>query len=79
MGLSFHDEPSFVEAVGTWRLVDDDSNSIRKKRSISEDWTLDIGPHELNATPELEMITFKGKGRDDDFDGSDDIQMVNTS
>ena len=69
MGLSFHDEPSLVEAVGSLSFRGADLNP----GTGSEDGSLRIGPHDLNAIPETIGIEER---RDDDIGGSDDIQIV---
>jgi hypothetical protein len=79
MGLSFHDEPSLAEAVGSLRFGGVDLNPIPEMGSISLDGSLPrIGPHDPDAIPDLEMITIgdSEERRDDDIGGSDDIQMV---
>ena len=58
MGLSFHDEPSLVEAVGSLRF--------EAAGSISLDGSLHTGPHDPNAIPE--MISTEER-RDDDMGG----------
>ena len=74
MGLSFHDEPSLVEAVGS--LEYDDLHSIPTIESISEDGNLRIEPHDPTAEPG--MINIEEERRDDDIGRSDNIQMVDT-
>jgi hypothetical protein len=74
MGLSFHDKPSLVEAIGSLRFAANDPNPTTG--SISEDGSLRIGPDDLNAMPEVEMIRMEEEGRNDDVEGSDDIQLV---
>jgi hypothetical protein len=74
MGLSFHDKPSLVEAVGSLRFAANDPNP--RTGSISEDGSLPIGPHDSNTIPELEIRGIKEEGRDDDIGGSHDIQTV---
>ena len=73
MRLSFHDEPSLVEAVGSLRFEDANSNPIPGTGSISLDGTLRTGPHDPNAIPEMTSIEER---RDDDIGGDDDIQIV---
>jgi hypothetical protein len=73
MGLSFHDEPSLVEAVSDLRFEAADRNPIPGTGSISLDGSLRTGPHDPNAIPE--MISIEER-RDDDIGGGDDIQMV---
>ena len=72
MGLSFHDEPSLVEAVSDLRFEAADSNPISGKGSISLDGSLRTGPHDSDAVPD--MISIEER-RDDDIGGRDDIQM----
>ena len=62
MGLSFHDQTSLVEAVGSLH--------------ISQDNNLSNGPHDPNVIPELETISIGEERRDDGIGGSDDIQMI---
>ena len=69
MGLSFHDEPSLVEAVGSLKFVAADPNSILGTGSISLDGSLSTGPHDPNAIPEM-------KRGEDDICWADDIQIV---
>jgi hypothetical protein len=76
MRLSFHDEPSLVEAVESLRFAADDPNPIPRTGSISEDGSLRIKPQDSNAILELEMISIREERRDDDIGGSDDIQVV---
>ena len=66
MGLSFHDEPSLVEAVGSLRFD-------AMPRTGSLDGSLRTGPHDPYAIPEMISIE---EGRDDDIGGGDDIQIV---
>ena len=73
MGLSFHDQPSLVEAVGSLRFEAADPNSIPGTGSISLDGSLHTGPHDPNSIPE--MISIEER-REDDIGGSDDIQMI---
>jgi hypothetical protein len=73
MGLSFHDEPSLVEAVGSLRFEAAEPNPVPGTGSISLDGSLRTGPHDSNAIPEMISIE---EGRDDDIDGGDDIQIV---
>jgi hypothetical protein len=73
MGLSFHNEPSLVEAVGSLQFAADHPNPIAGMGSLSEDGNLGIEPDDLNA--HLEMVNISQDGRDND-EGSDEIQMV---
>ena len=73
MGLSFHDEPSLVEAVSDLKFEAADRNPIPGTGSISLDGSLRTGPHDPNAIPE--MISIEER-RDDDMGGDDDIQIV---
>ena len=73
MGLSFHDEPSLVEAVSSLRFEAADPNPIPGTGSISLDGSLRTGSHDPNAIPEMRSIEERW---DDDIDGSDDIQMI---
>ena len=73
MGLSFHDEPSFVEAVGSLRFEGANPNAMLGTGSISLDGSLRSGPHDPNAIPE--MIDIEER-RDDDIGRGDDIQIV---
>jgi hypothetical protein len=68
LGLSFYDEPSLVEAVGSLRF---EVAEPLKPGSISLDESLHTGAHDPNAS--LEMIEER---RDDDIGGGDDIQIV---
>jgi hypothetical protein len=71
MGLSFHDKPSLVEAVGSLRFGGAYLNP--GAGSISEDGSLHIGLQDPNAIPEMIGIEER---RDDDIGGSDDIKIV---
>jgi hypothetical protein len=73
MGLSFHDEPSLVEAVGSLRFEAADPNAMPGTGSIGLDGNLRTGPHDPNAIPDLMSIEER---RDDDIGGGDDIQIV---
>jgi len=73
MGLSFRDEPSLVEAVGSLQFAAYHPNPIGGMGSLSEDGNSGIEPDDLNAS--LEMVDISQKRRDND-DGSDEIQMV---
>ena len=71
MGLSFHDEPSLEEAVGSLQFAVEDPNPIPGTGSISQDGSLHI---ELDdATPIAEIVNISQDERDD---ASDDIQIV---
>jgi hypothetical protein len=72
MGLSFHDEPSLVEAVSDLRFEAANPNPIPGTGSISLDGSLHTGPHDPNAI--LEMISIEER-RDGDIGGVD-IQIV---
>jgi hypothetical protein len=67
MGLSFHDEPSLVEAVSSLRFEAADQNAMPGTGSISLDGSLHTGPHDSNA-----MISIEER-RDNDIDGGEDI------
>ena len=73
MGLSFHDEPSLVEAVSSLRFEVADPNPIPGTGSISLDESLCTGPHDPDAIPEM---TSMEERRDDDMGGDDDVQIV---
>jgi hypothetical protein len=73
MGLSFHDEPSLVEAVSNLRFEAADPNAVPETGSISLDGSLRTGPHDPNAIPDMTSIEAR---RDDDIGGGDDIQIV---
>ena len=73
MGLSFHDEPSLVEAVGSLKFEAPDPNAMPGTGSISLDGSLRTGPHDPNAI--LDMISIEER-RGDDMGGGDDIQIV---
>ena len=76
MGLSFHDEPSLVEAVGSLRFnVVDDPNPNLGTGSIIQDGSLCIGLDDLNAGAEMVNIS-RERGDDADIGESDDIQIV---
>ena len=67
MGLSFHDEPSLVEAVSSLQFAADHPNPIVRMGSLSEDGNLGIEPDDLNVNLEMVNIT---------QDRSDEIRMV---
>jgi hypothetical protein len=73
MGLSFHDEPSLVEAVSDLRFEAADPNPIPGTGNISLDRSLRTRPHDPNAIPEIISIEER---REDGIGGSDDIQMI---
>ena len=75
MGLSFHDEPSLVEAVGSLRFEAADPNAMLGTGSISLDGSLRTGPHAHDPNSIPEMISIEER-RDDDMGGGDDIQIV---
>ena len=66
MGLSFHDEPSLVEAVGSLKFEAADPNAMPGTGSISLGRSLRTGPHDPNAIPE--MISIEER-RDNDIGG----------
>ena len=76
MGLSFHDETSFIETVSSlqFNVVDDPNPILGTENCISRDGSLHIGVDDPNA--DLEMVNINQERRDDDIGGSDDIQMV---
>ena len=77
MGLSFHDEPSLVEAISSLRFdAVDDPNPNLGTGSISEDESLGIGLDHSNAG--LEMVNISQERGYDDIGESDDIQTVYT-
>ena len=61
MGLSFHDEESLVEAVGSLRFAADDRTSILGTESIDQDERLQIGHDDstsiINVTGERDEVT----------------------
>ena len=71
MGLSFHDEPSLVEAVSSLIFEAADPNAMPGTRSISLDGSMRTGPHDPNTIPE--MISIEER-RNDDI--GNDIQIV---
>ena len=73
LGLSFHDEPSLVEAVSSLQFAADYPNSIVGMGSLNEDGNSGIEPDDLNAN--LEIVDISQERRDND-DGSDEIQMI---
>ena len=78
IGLSFHHETSFEEAVSSsfWFNVPvDDPNPVCGMGPfVSRDGILHIELDDPNASPEIVNTT--SKGRNDEISGSDDIQMV---
>ena len=76
MGLSFHDQPSLVEAVGSLRFnAVDDPNPNLGTGSISQDGSLGIGLDNPNEGQKM-VNNSQERGDDADIDGSDEIQMV---
>ena len=77
MGLSFHDEPSLVEAVSSLRFnaVDDHPNPNLGAGSISQDWSLGIGLDDPNADQDIVNIG-QERGDNADIGKSDGIQMI---
>jgi hypothetical protein len=73
MRLSFHDEPSLVEAIDSLQFAADHPNPIAGMGSLDEDGNLGIELDDLNANSE--MVNISQDGRDND-EGSDEIQMV---
>ena len=53
MGLSFHDKPSLVEAIGSLQFAAYDANPTTG--SISKGGSLLTRPYDSNAIPELEI------------------------
>ena len=75
MGVSFHDQPSLVEAVGSLRFnAVDDPNPNLGTGTISQDGSLGIGLDGLNVG--LEVVNTNQERGDDGVGGSDEIQMV---
>jgi hypothetical protein len=70
MGLSFHDDTSLVEAVGSLHFAVDKPNAVTGTgmRSISQDGSWDIEPDNLDAIPGLPVVNMSQKRRDDDID-----------
>ena len=76
MGVSFNDEPSLVEAVGSLRFnAVYDTNPNLGTGSISQDGSLGIGLDDPNAGLEMVNIS-QERGDNADISESDDIQMV---
>jgi hypothetical protein len=73
MGLSFHDEPSLLEAVSGLQFAADHPNPIVGMGSFDEDGDLGIELDDLNAN--FEMV----QERRDNDDRSEEIQMVDRS
>ena len=78
LGLSFHDETFFEEALNNSLQfnvsVDDPNPILGTGPCISRDGSLRIGLDDPNACPKIVDSTSKGRG--DEIGGSDDIQMV---
>ena len=76
MGLSFHDEPSLAEAVGSLRFnAVGDLNTNLGTGSESQDGSLGIGFDDPNTGQEMANISQEREGNID-IGGSDEIQMV---
>jgi len=72
LGLSFHDKESFDEAVGSLQFA---ANPISEVGSIDQDGSSHIGnDDDLNPLPVMGDIN--QERRDNEIDGSDDIQVV---
>ena len=70
MGLSFREEPSLVEVVGSLRFnVVDDPN-------ISQDRSLGIGLDDPNTGQEMVNSISQEREGNANIGGSDEIQMV---
>ena len=76
MGLSFHDQPSLVEAVGSLRFnaVEDPSPNLGTG-SIGQDEGLHTGLDDPNASQEMANIS-QERGDDANIGRSNDIQIV---
>ena len=72
LGLSFHDEESLVEAVGSLQFA---ANPIPEAGSIDQDRNSHI-EHEDDLNPLPVMGNINQERRDDEIGGSDDIQIV---
>ena len=73
MGLSFHDQPSLVEAVSSLRFnAVDDPNPNLGTGSISQDGSLGIGLDNPNGGPE--MVYISQERGDDGIGGSNCIK-----
>ena len=78
LGLSFHDEPSLVESVGSLRFnAVDDPNPNLGTENVNQDGSLGIGLDDLNAGQDI-VNTSQKRVDDADIDigGSDEIKMV---
>ena len=77
MGLSFHDEPSFVEAVSSLRFkeVDDPNPILGTGNNISQDGSLGIGLDNLNEGQEIVNVS-QEKRDDAEIGGYDEIQII---
>jgi hypothetical protein len=73
MRLSFQDELSLVESVGSLRFEAANPNAVPGTRSISLDGSLRAGPHHPNAIPKITSIEER---RDDNIGRDDNIQIV---
>jgi hypothetical protein len=73
MGLSFHDEPSLLEAVDSMQFAADYPNPMVEMGSLGEDGDLGIEPDDLNV--DLGMVNISQERRDND-DGSDETHIV---
>ena len=78
MGLSFHDEPSLVGAVGSLRFnaVDHDPYPNLGTGSISQDGSLGIIGLDNPTNEGPEMVNISQERGDDNIGKNDDIQMV---
>ena len=52
LGVSFHNEESFVEAVGSLRFAADNSSSITRTGRIDQDGSLYVQHDDPNVVPD---------------------------
>jgi hypothetical protein len=71
LGLSFDNEESFVEAIGSLQFATNDPNPIPGTGSMDQNENLDIGHDDPNPLSDMNQ-----ERRVDERGGSDDIQMV---
>jgi len=71
LGLSFHNEESFVEAVGSLQFATNNPNPIPGTGSMDQDGSLYIGYDDPNPLSDMYQ-----ERRDDESGRSDDIQIV---
>ena len=71
LGLSFHDDESLVEAIGSLQFATDNPNLIQRTGSMDQNDSLQIGDDHLNPLSDMDQ-----ERRDEEICGSGDIEIV---